>query len=95
MEVTHGDTWETRGITPILSTQCRANHIKAIEVVVTANETIEDEDLADNIDDVENFADEVCHNQIVTVSSATYRATYTGHTACNTQCASGIDRLLV
>ena len=57
MEVAHGDSWEAWGITPVSATHCRANHIKTIQVVVATNETIEDEDLADNIDDVEDFAD--------------------------------------
>lgn len=74
-EVAHGDAGKTRGLRPVLPLGQSAQHLNAVQVEVLAQESIQDEQLAHNIGNVEHLDEQVEGHQIVTKATAAAHAT--------------------
>ena len=65
---------------PVLAREQFPEDVDAVKVVVRAEEGVEHEQLADDVDDKEDFSDEVERDQIVALATTTHEAHGAGET---------------
>lgn len=77
-EIAHGDAGKARGLRPVLPAGEGLHHIDTVEVVVGAEEDVEDEELADDVGDVDELTEDVEDGQVVAVTAAADQAAGAG-----------------
>ena len=74
LEVAHGNTWKAGWRRPVFAAWQGAHDINAVQMVLGAEEGIEDKELAYDVSDEDQLGENVEHYQIVAIATATDEA---------------------
>ena len=90
LQIAHGDAREAIGLGPIITTHQLLQYVDPVHAVVRPQERIEDEQLADDVDDEEDLRDEVERDQVVALTTAAHDAQRARETVLYTECEIGL-----
>jgi len=91
LEVAHGDAGETRRHRPVVAGDHLFQNVDAVDVEALVEEGVEDEQLADDVDDVEQFDEQVERDEIVAAPTAAQEADGSGETVLEADRATGTN----